>query len=94
MEKLKWQYRLFGYYFQMTMEKNFVILSQVDGQWRNVYNLNFNNKIKRLKCYFFGHIIDIYLVEQSKTKECKRCEEKLTIWRIETVDDYLKSTEK
>ena len=39
-------------------------------------------------CRLFGHQTDRYMIEYSKEKTCKRCNEKVWCWDIYTVEDY------
>ena len=45
--------------------------------------------MKKLKCWLFGHKINVYLIEQTRKKKCTRCGKNIIVWSITTFDDYL-----
>ena len=44
--------------------------------------------IRIVNCYFFGHRINTFIIEDSHEKECVRCGKELWVWSIYTKDDY------
>ncbi len=45
--------------------------------------------MKKLKCWLFGHRINVFLIERTRQKKCTRCGKKIIVWHIDTLDDYL-----
>jgi hypothetical protein len=88
MEETKWNYKLLGHYFRMTLDGYFIILGNRKGQWKIIIKFNNNNKRKRIKCWLFGHRINRFMIERSKKKNCLRCGKEIYDWGAYTIDDY------
>jgi len=47
----------------------------------------------KIRCWFFGHRINRFMIEYSKKKKCLRCGKEIYDWGAYTIDDFYNDIE-